>query len=327
MKKFILLIFLIFSLLKANDKPEIEFILTGNITFGNGAKEISISKVDAALNLAGLLTNKYYFVSIYVRDSIANKLRKLDINPTLDKIADSLKINKIAFININKIHNMLRVELILADKNNPEFKSQGIGYDLIRYHDEKNTPLIDPALLRATQRAFAVAIKNKNLYNIDSLMEFKVIPAPTVIITGIEYIDNPGIMPKWDLFYKSVVTSYLALETIFSEAKQFDNFIFYDIDTRDSIYALHNLYIPENYRPVSYSELEALKHFQVDYLINGKLIRTKNGCDIELSLNKIKKNDLETIKTVKDVLINDNLEEFKAIIRNLTYKLLRQERQ
>lgn len=326
MKQNLLILLLLTSLIKAEVKPEVEFILTGNITFGVGAKNISPQKVDAALNLAGLLTNKYYFISIMVRDSIANKLRKLDIIPTLDKIADTLKVEKIAFINVNKIHNIIRVEMVLANKNNPELKTQGIGYDLIRYHDEKNTALIDPALLRATQRAFANAIKNINLYNVDSLKEFKILPAPTVVITGIEYNDNPSIMPKWNIFYKSVITSYLALETIFSEARHFDNYVFYDIETRDSIYALHNLFIPENYRPVSYSELQALNHFQIDYVITGKLIRTQNGCDIEISLNKIKNNNLEPIKIAKDILINDDIEEFKAVLRNLTYKLLREDR-
>lgn len=306
------------SLLNQN---AISIYLLGNISFGYGATKISTQKVDAALNLAFLLTDKHFFVPINIRDSVALLLKNDGKSPTVINIAETLKVDYVVFAHVNQIQNMLRVDITLVNIKNDTEKFEGEGYSLIHFMKDENVPLYDPSLLSACQRALANALKDTNLYaNADE--NFRVKPVPTLVIGGIEYINNPQYLPKWNIFERNIITAYDAIENIFEEARKSKDYVIYDTPSRDTIFALFNLLIVENYRPVSYHEIDALEKFGVKYYIHGKLTRKKDFSEVELSLSEIKNTNLMVLKTLTEVLPEDNMEQFRAILKEMTGKLL-----
>jgi hypothetical protein len=299
-----------------------KFLLIGDISFGLGANEISPHKIEAAMNFAAILSKKYILIPSQIRDSVADLLTKKNTPPRLDIIADSLKADKILFFNIGRIFNMLRIEITSVDRLNPDKNNSGEGFAEIRYMKESSDkPLYDPAILKATQAAFAVAENDSNMYANEE-GSFRVIPSPTLVIGGLEYLDDPKYLPKWELFELSELTSYDAVESIFEEAINSDKYVIYDIPTRDTIYTLFNLFVIENDNPPSVHEIEALDKFNVNKYISGKFIRLNNYAKIQLSLYDIISAKLKHVKTVEASLEKDDIDKYRAVLKELTRKLL-----
>jgi hypothetical protein len=323
MKKIMMILILGFlcGLLQNANSEEKTILIIGNIKLGQKTEFITPTKVEAALNLAAGLSEKYVLIPTILRDSVAVLLSKDGIKPQINILADTLKADKIVFILVSRIQNMLRVELNLVDAKNTSDRNLGEGFASIHYMLSDSVVLVDPALLQAVQRAFAVAVKDSNLYaNCED--SFKVFPAPTLIVGGLEYKNNPSYFPKWDLFDRPIVSSYDAIESIFEQAKESPKFVVYDIPTRDTIYALFNLYIIENHKPPSYLEIEALDNFLVRRYISGTFTQQKNSADIELVLYEIINAKLKPIKSEKATIQKDDLMEFRRVLKEMTKKLL-----
>ncbi len=300
---------------------EIKMLLMGNIKFGQKTELISAYKVEAAVNLAALISEKYLLIPTIIRDSLAKMMSDDGLKPQLNILADSMKADYILFLNVSRIENMLRVELNLVDAKNTVNRNIGEGFASIHYMQGDSTQLIDPALLTAFQRAFAVAVKDSNLYA-NSEGSFKVFPAPALVIGGIEYRNNPDYFPRWDIFDRPIVSSYDAAESIFEQAKDSPDYVVYDIPTRDTIFTIFNLYIIENHKPPSYLEIEALDKFLVRRYISGTFTRLRNSAEIELTLNEIIEGKLKPIKSEKGTIGKDDIIELRKVLKELTKKLL-----
>ncbi|MFC2131127.1 hypothetical protein ACFLSQ_06805 [Bacteroidota bacterium] len=305
-----------------SDSTEIKSLLIGNLTFGPQTEAISPLKIEAAINLAAMLSGKYYLIPFQIRDSVANYLSGQGVKPLLNVLADTLRADKILFLNLSRIHNMLRMEISSVDTRTPDNKTTGEGYALIHYMEGENKPLFDPSLLEAAQRALAVAVNDSNLYA-DTESDFRIYPVETMVVGGIEYIDNPNYLPKWEIFDNQVISSYDAVESIFKEAKDSPRFVVYDIPTRDTIFALFNMYIVENYRPPSVHEIEALDKFLIKNYISGKITKFKQDAEIELTLHKIINGRLKFVRSEKGILDKDDIDGFRLLIKQLTRKLLK----
>jgi len=295
--------------------------MIGSIKLGQKTELVTPLKVEAAVNLATGITGKYILIPTVLRDSLAKMMTNDGIKPQLDKVADSIGANKIIFILVSRIQNMLRVELNLVDVKVTTNRNIGEGFASIHYMQNDSTQLVDPALLEATQRAFAVAIQDSNIYA-DCDSSFRIFPAPTMIIGGLDYRDNPNYFPKWDLFERPIVSSYDAVESIFEQAKNSPNYVVYDIPTRDSIYTIFNLYVIENHKPPSITEIEALDNFLVRRYITGTFTKQQKNAEIELILNEIVNGRLKPIKSEKGILHKDDLMEFRNVLKEMTKKLI-----
>lgn len=323
MKKLMMILFFcFFCVVLENAKGEVKTtLLIGNIKLGQKAEIIKATKVEAALNLAAGLSGKYVLIPTILRDSVAVLLSKDGVKPQINILSDTLGADKIVFVLVSRIENMLRVELNLVDAKNTSDRNLGEGFASIHYMFSDSVLLVDLALLQAVQRAFAVAVKDSNLYaNCEE--SFRVFPAPTLIIGGLDYKENPSYFPKWDLFDRPIVSSYDAVESIFEQAKESSKYVVYDIATRDTIYALFNLYIIENHKPPSYLEIEVLDNFLVRRYITGTFTQQKNSADIELVLYEIIGGKLKPIKSEKGIIQKDDLMEFRRVLKDLTKKLL-----
>ncbi|NLO20091.1 MAG: hypothetical protein GX121_09520 [Ignavibacteria bacterium] len=294
-------------------------LFLANVSVAENIENLSDYKIEAALSLAIELSNKYRFLSTPEIDSLL-KANQLKEDLTAIQIAKKLKIEKILFLSINRLANMLRVELKSVLTRDEKKVSNGIGYAQLNYKDTLDNFIYDAALLLAIQRAFASSENSPNLY---ADLEGKLIayPAEPLIIGGIEFQNNKNL-PEWHLFNNNAVNSYFAAQTIFEIAKETPRFAVYDLESRDSIYALFNLHIIENYRPPTSYELDALNTLEVTHYITGTFIRNEEGANIELYLCHITKKRLEVIRIESEKLLSDSMEEFSKKLRAAAERLV-----
>lgn len=296
-------------------------VMIAQAEFGKNLSHLPLFKIEAGLNLALNLSEKYKLITFIEKDSCLKELKKEKENITVLDLAKALKADLMVFIKINSFVNMMRAEVVSVNVSEPEIKKRGLGYGLIRYYNEENDAVIyDPTILKTLQRAFAGSVRDSNMF-IHCSGEYKVRPVPTLVIGGLQYIDDEAY-PRWNLFWERVVSSYDALETMFEQAQLSPNYQCYDVETRDSIYSMFNLHIPENYNAPTKFEINALNKMEVEYYLTGEFKRIRTGAFIELRLCKIEGFQLEIIKTVNDFLEKDDKEEFRKILKKLVYKLL-----
>lgn len=298
----------------------LEKILITQIEFGRGVSGLNQLKVEAAMDLVARFSQKYQIIPFDTRDSIAKVLEKKGIEPTPYLLGKEFGASKLLLIRINRLANILRTDLISFNLKDSTVSS-GKGYAQIRYFlKEKNEPILDPALLTATQRAFADLLHKPDLYqHLEG--SFKVKPAPTLVIGSINYIESDSLA-RWDIFRKKQVTSYFAVETISETARSSADFIAFDIATRDSIYAFFNLYEPENYSPPNIEEIRALLNFEIDYYISGEFFWDENKAKLRLYLCKITEEGLEIIDEADTIVEKDNLDSYENSLKLVTRKLL-----
>lgn len=303
------------------DSTFIKKILIAQIDYGRQIDGIDDSKVEAAMNLAAVMSGKYSLISYKERDSAISALRDDKQKTTAAAIAKFLSADRIYFFRINNLENMLQVQITVPNSKNARKSKTGTGYALINYRDKKTDQKVyDPSLLKAIQRAFAV-VEGDSLMFSSAEGPFKVFPAPTLVIGGIDF-QNTNKLPDWKIYEKKTETSFDATEVMFETIKKSPKFVVYDNASRDSIYALFNMHIVENYRPPTSHEMEALSKLEVEYYLTGTMNRIAEGAQIDLYYCSIKNKYLDILKTETSVLKSDDLEEMRKVVREMTGKLL-----
>ncbi len=325
MKQALLFFSLLFILSCSSNvsRQDPEKIMLGNVTIGNGLtkEDISDTKADAALALAMRLTDKYGFVDKFTRDSLAVQQTKAQGEAKLLDVGRLSLADQIAFMRIDRFNSILRVELQLISVSDTSKRQNGRGYAFLNFRElADDKAVFDPTLLAAVQRAFAEAVGNKELFaNLQGKLAVK--PAPTLVVAGVVFEETEGFH-SWKLVDKKTVSSYQAVEEIFDAAKNSPKFVTYDIETRDSIYKLFNLYLVENYSMPSFPELDALRKFDISYYIAGSYVQKQEQADLSLSLFKITPDNVIKLESVTDVLEKDDLGIFSELMRKMTKKLL-----
>lgn len=294
-------------------------ILIGNVQKGLGADSIPAVKFSRALKLATAVTEKYELIAREKIDSLYDVYNENKIN--ILKAAELLNADLIIFGRLDRLHNLLRVDIKLVDPSDSSI-SKGTGYDLLNFVDmKKNERMTDPGILAATQRAFAEA-KNAPLLYDDAPGTMKVYPTSTLVVSGLGFVGKKDTT-KWDLYNNKEVNSFSVVESIFEAASKVNEYTVYDTDTRDSLYALFKLYGIENYMSPTTYEVDALRKMQVDYFITGRLEFETDSADIKMVLFKVDSLGQTAVREVNGVLKEDKIKTLNKTIRKLTYKLLK----
>ncbi len=316
---FILLPFIV-SILFCRDTTESVSVMIADIELSNSLRGLSETKIEAAANLALRASEGFFLIPREVRDSVLSSLKAAGKAPTIINAASELNASRVLFIKINRLDNILRVDILSALNRDSLIKRSGKGYAALRLRSEKDSSILyDPALLAAFQRAFADAEDSSMFKNAEGILE--VYPAKTIVIGSIYYKNEKG-PGWWNVFKDKIAGSYEAVETIFSEAVKHENYVVYDIPTRDSLYALFKMYLIENYNPMSAAEIEALSRLDVDCFITGSLKGKGTTAELELSLYEYSDNDYHLIRSEKALLEEDSFQSYKALLRKITAKLL-----
>ncbi|MGQ9818444.1 MAG: hypothetical protein ACUVQ1_00745 [Candidatus Kapaibacteriales bacterium] len=297
-----------------------ERVFIARISFEKNDVGLSPLKIEAGLNLAAKLSNKFELIPSFEIDSLLNFLNSQGINPTVDEICKELNCDKTLTVEIKRLANILRVKVSAYNLKDRTTRN-AIGYGVIHYFRKDNEePILDPALLQAFQRAFAIIYQDSAMYsNLEGSLRIK--PAPTLAIGSINYVDD-DTLSNWDLFQKRQTTSFFGIETIYEIARTSPDFIVYDIETRDSAYAILNLYEPENFAPVSPLEVKALQFFEIEYFIYGEFFRSDGLSKIRLYLTKVAYDGLIIVRQEESVIEKDNIDDFRNVLQRLTRKIL-----
>lgn len=303
---------------KSSTLKPLKLFIAG-IEIGKNLQDINPSSIEAGFAFSMMLTDYFDIVPPKYIDSIRILWKKEGRTFTLVDLAKHFQTDFIVYINLNRFKNMLRCDITLLFDKDFQKKSNGSGYAYLNYIDTNTKQTVyDPSLLIAIQRAFAVAVKDSNIF---AKAKNPVLPVPTLVITGIEFRKKEGI-PTWSLFANSVVNSYFLIEKIFEITSKSSNYQPFDIETRDSIYATFNFYAPENYKAPNQMELYALRQFEVENIITGLFEQQLEGGELTLILAKFTNVGLTEINRVKGLVTKDSILEFEKVITELTNTLI-----
>lgn len=313
----LLLVFVSCSSTRSSKEQKLKIIF-GKVDFKPESEYLNSQKFDAALSLALKIKNNYEYIGIKdIQKAIQEKPEFAKL--TMNQLAKKLDADYIAIAKVNTLQHILRTEIILNSPDSKEHQLKGTGYEVLNFIDASSGNLIyDPALLKSLKRSLAVAFNDSSMFVIDSL-KLNVKPLPTLVIGSIEFAGENQY--DWKLFSDKVISSYAGVETIYDVIKHTQDYVVYDIETRDTIYKLFNFHIVENYSAPSSHEIQALYRIEIDYYIAGKLTKNENTAELTISLYKIKNDKLEEIKSETEKFNDDSRMVFLEHVIRATSRL------
>lgn len=260
-------------------------VMIGGVSFPKTDTLLSSYKAEAALALACELSPSYRLVPNDVRDSIARIVP--DSLRTAQLVADRLGAELIAFVDMARIVNLVRVHITIVGGEGWIVSTEGTGYATsFLTEDGTGRRVIDPAILTAMQRALCNAVLQPNLYSkADSA--FRVKPTILTALGGTQFVDQEKGLAPWALFREKVAASYDVASTIVAALRRHDSLTVIDMETRDSIYAMAGLFMVENYNPAAATELKILKGFEVTRIITGLCERIRGGAGLQITHNEL----------------------------------------
>lgn len=276
-------------------------MMIGGVSLQKGDTLISAYKVEAALALACDLSSEYRLVPNDVRDSVARNVP--DSMRTAQVVADRIGAELIAFVDIARIVNLVRVHLTVVGGEGWIITTEGTGYATsFLTEDGTGRRMLDPAILTATQRALCEAVLRPDLYaTADS--SFRVRPTKLTALGGTVFVDDEKGLAPWAIFREKVAASYDVASTIVAAMRHHDSLTVIDMETRDSIYAMAGLFMVENYNPPSAVELKILKGFEVTRIITGLCERIRKGAGLRIIHNELLPDASYSARTKADVII------------------------
>ena len=289
-------------------------IFVAGINVGNGLEDLNPSKIEAAFAFAMLMSNYFDIVPQNHIDTISKQWRQEGKHVSIQSLAEYFKADFLIYLNFNRFKNILRCDVSLLSGKDFEKQSKGEGFSYLNYIDTiKKEYLYDPSILISIQRAFAAAVKDSSLY---SHLKNPIYPTKTLVISGIEFIKHPEAK-KWKIFDNEVVNSFYIIEKLFGIASKSPKFQPFDVETRDSIYATFNLYVPENYKAPNQIELYALRKFEIQTFLTGTLEQFGDSAKLTLVINEFNSMGIAEIKRAEGVLTKDSMQELDILLEAL----------
>jgi hypothetical protein len=294
-------------------------IYLANAVIGKGVDTtiLEAGKIKPALYYITQLNDKYELVSDSAVNEAINRLNK----PSAFEIAHEIFADRIFIIKIEQLVNVIRCEIISASIEEPNIARTSEGIAVLHLFKKSNQmPYFDPTILTAMQRAFA-AVENDSLMFINLAEPYNVKPAPSIVIAGIEFIDDDNYV-NWEIFNNPLMNSFEYTDLIYKSIYKSLDWVVFDIDSRDAIYGLYNLFLIENHIAPSYNELSALQRFNIEHYITGTIKRNVNGINITLQIRENKDNSNKIIKEVSKNIYNNNINEIRDAIKDLAIELV-----
>ena len=305
---------------KDTSKPT---IMIAEVMLGNEMPLQLIAKTDAAMAIALGAADKFRYIPFSARDSVAGVFKSLNAEPTAYNVGQEIKAEVIMFIHMRQLGNLLRVDI--QAKTGVDYKESvsGVGLALLRYRDSANAIVYDPTIVEAIQRAMCAITGDSNLYAHVEDSSYIVFPAEPLVFLNMKF-DNTKQKSAWAIFQDNEVNSFYALQTLFEAATSLKHVIPIDLDTRDSVYALKQIYGVENYVQSTKEELKVLYDVGFLYAMSGSIEKTSDGADITLTLFEItSQSTLKKVKSLTAGYSDDTLEGFRKTAMKLLRRLLR----
>ena len=298
-------------------------VMIAEVVLGKEMPLQLIAKSDASMAIALGAADRFRYIPFADRDSVAALFKSMNAEPTAYNVGQEIKAEVLLFLRINQLGNLLRVEIQAKAGNQYVQSVSGIGLALLRFKDSSNTFIYEPTLIEAMQRAMCSITGDSNLYAHVEDSAYKVFPAEPLTFLSMQ-LDNKKQQSLWAIFQNNEVNSFYALQLLFEASLSLKHVIPIDLDTRDSVYALKQIYGVENYVAPTQSELNILYDVGLTYGITGIVEKTSDGADLTLTLNEIlRQGKLKKIKSLTAGFSDDSLEGFKKTAIKLIRRLLR----
>lgn len=305
---------------KDTSKPT---IMIAEVILGNEMPLQLIAKTDAAMAIALGASDRFRYIPFAARDSVAGLFRSLHAEPTAYNVGQEIKAEAIMFIRMRQLGNLLRVDIQAKTGNDYVESVSGVGLALLRYRDSSNAIVYDPTIVEAIQRAMCSITGDSNLYAHVEDSSYMVFPAEPLVFLNMKF-DNKKQKSSWAIFQDNEVNSFYALQLLFESANSLKHVIPIDLDTRDSVYAIKQIYGVENYVQSSKEELKVLFDIGFVYAINGNIEKTPDGAELTLTLSEItSQSTLKKVKSLTAGYSDDSMEGFKKTAIKLLRRLLR----
>lgn len=299
-------------------------IITASLETGMGLDSLPMWKLDAAFSLIEKINTKFEFLDEKDKDSIMKALfidELKDDGLSFMLFYDSLQADYAAIIKANRLESILGINITLKSKLDDVPTLNGMGYSVLKYRDRyTEEAILDIALVEALQRSLANAFADSLMFH-ESDSTFRVYPLPTLVVGGLDYKDNERFL-KWKIFDDKVLSSYDAVEVMFEEFYRSNDFVCFDVGTRDTLYTFYKMYGIENYDAPTIYEIRALNDFMVDYYVTGEIERVIEGAKIKIHLCRINDKGLEIQQTVNALLEEDSIVEYRKLLRKSILELL-----
>lgn len=298
-------------------------VMIAEIILGKEMPLQLIAKSDAAMAIALGAANRFKYIPFHDRDSVAAIFKSLNAEPTAFNVGQEIKAEVLLFLRINQLGNLLRVEIQAKAGNQYTQTVSGVGLALLRYRDTSNQVVYEPTMIEAMQRAMCTITGDSNLYAHVEDSAYIVYPAEPLTFLSME-LDNKKQKSLWAIFQNNEVNSFYGLQVLFEAASTLKHVIPIDLDTRDSIYAMKQIYLVENHVRPTQTELKLLFDVGLNYGITGLVEKTQDGAELTLTLNEITaKGALKRVKSLTAGFTDDSLEGFKKTATKLLRRLLR----
>ena len=298
-------------------------VMIAEVTLGKEMPLQLIAKSDAAMAIALGAADRFRYIPFADRDSVAAIFKSLQAEPTAFNVGQEIKAEVLLFLRIDQLGNLLRVEIQAKAGNQYTQSVTGIGLGLLRYRDTSNAIIYEPTLIEAMQRAMCGITGDSNLYAHVEDSSYMVFPAEPLTFLSME-LDNAKQKSLWAIFQNNEVNSYYGLQVLFEAASNLKHVIPIDLDTRDSVYALKQVYGVENHIRPTQTELKILYDVGLTYGITGLVEKTQDGAELTLTLQEItQKGGLKRIRSLTAGFSEDSLEGFKKTAMKLLRRLLR----
>ena len=273
---------------------------------------VTATKLEAGLALALDLTERFEYIPSSVRDSLIALTTSAEV--TTLQATSIVQAHVAAFVHCVRLGTLVRTEVTLRSGDSLSVIKSGIGYAAIRHHNQSGL-IADPAILAAIQRAVCVALGDSTLYS--SIPEdLQVVPTELISIGGIAFEDDNTRAPRWDLFESKTVVSFDLAINLVHELQAQKRVTVVDLETRDSMFAKGGLFLIENNRPVSNTELRILSAFDVRQVIIGSFKRTEQGALLSLKWCAVEADGRYTVqREAKEVVAEDSAEALRNALK------------
>lgn len=298
-------------------------IMIAEVVLGSEMPLQLIAKTDAAMAITLGATNRFRYIPFADRDSVAGLFKSLNAEPSAYNVGQEIKAEVIMFIRMRQLGNLLRVDIEAKTGTDYVESVSGVGLALLRYRDSSDAIVYDPTIVEAMQRAMCSITGDSNLYAHVEDSSYIVFPAEPLIFLNMKF-DNNKQKSSWAIFQDNEVNSFYALQVLFEAASSLKHVIPIDLDTRDSVYAIKQIYGVENYVQSTKEELKVLYDVGFAYAITGNIEKTSDGAELTLTLNEItSQSSLKKVKSLTAGFSDDSLEGFKKTATKLLRRLLR----
>jgi hypothetical protein len=199
------------------------------------------------------------YVTINLRDSLAAAaVARGEKGIALSALADSLKLDGVIYTRVARFGSAIAVDLQVQDARTGRVRYRDLAFGVVRYRDTSGTILLGPTVYDVVRRSIS--------------KYFGVEPKPWALVaTEPLVISSVAIDRDPKLGHLATNRQEISTEAVKALGEfarmRFPELIAFDYASRNALYELVNVGVPEDFMPVEISERTALFNVGIDHYL------------------------------------------------------------